>query len=643
MDQRKSGYTGRWAFVDLTQGTVTISASDPRVEKEYLGGRGIGAYLVAERLKTCQVPVDPLGSDNRIVIGGAPFHGTRVHTAGRGSASFLSPMTRSQRPLLEGVPPIHGLMTHSSIGGAFPTLMKQAGFDQIIIDGRSPHPVRLIIDGDVVRIADAGRECFEERDGVWTVRGAGQMDALLKELGGPASASVYLGPAGWSRVPWACLTTDTDRNYGRGGLGAVFGSKLLVAITVSGKTAWDWHDQALFQERIKELEGEVKGIIKNPNTTAHFRPSVGTTYWLDRAQQGGYLGTTGGYLPWHNYDEGNLPQDRYEKVSTGAFLEVSARHKICSGCREVLCSRLVKTEDGRLLPRPEFETAALFINCGISNREALIRLNHLCNETGIDTMTMGAMISATMELDEKGILGKMGMTLPFGDAEAAASFIMDIAYKRNAMGEVFGQETDALGAAILEKIGKDHQDELLWCLTTAYGGLGYAGIEPKAFPAMLACYATSNRGRGDHTYAWTVQAEEAGLTGAKAIAAVVASSQWGKALVDSLGLCDFFPGEIGSEVFLDLYFAVTGNRLTADDLIACGKRIFSLERQINSIQGRDRAYDAYIPSKFLTPMSCGPMKGRKADPVYHNEILDAYYQQQGWASDGKVKEICQVS
>ncbi len=644
MDGKKYGYSGKWVFIDLTKGLVEIRNSDPGVEKDFLGGRGIGAYLISEKMKTCTGWINPLDPDNRIVIGGAPFHGTRLHTAGRGSASFISPMTCSKKPLLNGLQPVQGLITHSSIGGTFSNYLRKTGIDQIIIDGKSAKPVRIVFGENSVEIVQVGSEFFEEFEGKQSVLTATKMDTLLKDIGGRTSSSLYLGPAGWSLVPWACLTTDTDRHFGRGGGGAVFASKNLIAITVSGETSWLWQDQELFQERIKVLEDEISGMIKDPTQTVHFRPKVGTTYWLDRAHHGGYQGKAGGYLPWHNYDEGTLPEDQYENISTQAFLEISARLNVCLGCREILCSRLVKTREGKLLPRPEFETTALFINCGITNREDLVRLNHLCNEVGIDTMTTGAMIAAAMDLSEKGILAKMGLVVPYGDAETVARSILDITYRRNSFGELFAQETDAIGATILEKVGISYLGDILWCLTTAYGGLGYAGIEPKAFPAMFACYATSSRGRGDHTYAWTVQAEESGLTGAEAIAAVIANGQWRKALVDSLGICDFFPSDITSDVFLDLYCAVTGNRYTADELIDCGKRILSLERAINGVQGRDRSYDTYIPPKFLKPMSCGPMKGRKADPAYHTEILDAYYKQQGWNNEGEVnlvgRELC---
>lgn len=636
----RCGYNGRWAYVNLTTGRVEVKASDPEVERAFLGGRGLGAYFLAERVREHGGPVaDPLGPENRIVLGCAAFIDTKVHTASRGSASFFSPFTRSSHPLTKGLPPVHGLVTHSSIGGSFATRLKASGIDQIIIDGRARQPVRIeAVDGEV-RIVKAEPDLFERRHSRrFPLRSEAMAAALAAKLPGQKSASVYLGPAGWSQVPYACLTTDGDRNFGRGGGGAVFGSKNLVAVTVAGSARTRYHDRKLFDEAMKALDEAMTRKVADPAATASFRPTTGTTWWLDRAFNGAYLGTTGGYLPWHNYDEGNFESEAFTRVSTGALLEIAARYKVCTGCRSVLCSRLVKGEDGRLYPRPEFESAALFINCCITDRAALVRLNHLCNEVGLDTMTSAAMVAAAMDLDHKGILHEMGASLPFGDAEAFAKAIESIGYRHGTLGKLLGRPTDEIAQEILGTLGPARRGDVLWCLTTAYAGLGYAGIEPKAFPAMHTCYATSNRGRGDHTYAWTVQAEESGLTGAKEIAAVVASGQWGKAVVDSIGLCDFFPQSTASDTFLNLILGLTGVRTTGEEQEACGKRIVSLERLLNNIQGRTRTYDAYIPPKLEVPLSRGPMAGRKVDKDYHRAILDAYYHEQGWSQDGLVTD-----
>jgi len=178
--------------------------------------------------------------------------------------------------------------------------------------------------------------------------------------------------------------------------------------------------------------------------------------------------------------------------------------------------------------------------------------------------------------------------------------------------------------------------EMALACTTTFGGLGYAGVHPKAFPGMFTAYGTSNRGRGDHTYAWTIQAEESGLKEPKELASYVAEGQSGKALVDSLGLCDFFTADVGSELFLSLYQALTGISYSADSLKQCGQRIYALERSINNLQGRHRAYDSYVPPKLTVPLTSGGHQGDRVDPKFYGSVLDAYYEFQGWTDQGLV-------
>ena len=604
-ERTKCGYMGKWAYIDLSKNEVKIVDSDSSIEESFLGGRGLQGRLLFEKVKALKGAVEnPLGPENRIIIGCSAPNDTKIHTAGRGSASFFSPMTRSKKPLLDGAPPVFGLVTHSSVGGSFANKLKKAGIDQLILDGAAKEPMRIeVIDGNVT-IKAAEDSLFEELYGKKVVLRSNALNDKLKSLiEGKNSSSIYIGPAGWNLVPYSCLTTDGDRNFGRGGGGAVLASKNIVAITVAGSEKTKLHDEELYNKRMKELDEAIEKAVKDESGTSSFRPTTGTTWWLNRAFKGDYLGDKGGYLPWHNYDEGHFDENEFKKVSTDALLEVSGKHKICSRCRGIICSRMVKTEKGELLPRPEFETAGLFINCGITERESLIALNHLCNEVGLDTMTTAAIVAGAMDMDEKGLLKDFALSIPYGSAKAMSEMVEAVAYKNGGLGTLFGQNADSIGHSVLEKVGAAKKDEVIWCITNAYAGLGYASIGPKAFDSMFTCYATSNRGRGDHTYAWTVQAEEAGLTGAEDIGATVAGSQWGKAVIDSLGICDFFAGDTTGDVFLDLLYAITGNKYTADSLIECGKRTVSLERMLNEIQGRTRRYDAYVPPKFEKPYS----------------------------------------
>jgi aldehyde:ferredoxin oxidoreductase len=477
---------------------------------------------------------------------------------------------------------------------------------------------------------------FQVVDGKEVLR---QASAITDYLSGKikGSSTVCAGPAGWNLVDFACLTADYHRNFGRGGAGAIFGSKNLVAVTAFGREGVTSHDPGKFKTLGQELDRLIKASVEDPSRTASFRPATGTTWWLDRAFNGKYLGVEGGYLPWHNFDEGYFDPDDFRRVSTDAFLEIAGKHSVCNKCRHIFCTRTAKVDAGPYAGagvRPEFETIALWINCCILDREAIFHLNYLCNELGVDTMTFGNVMAAAMELSEKGFLEKYGSALRFGEAAEMVKALKSIAYQSDELGRLLGNHTDRVIAKVAADGGVGDLEDIIYCCPTAYAGLGYAGISPKVFPGMFTAYGTSNRGRGDHTYAWTIQAEEGGLQGAQELAGYVAEGQAGKALVDSLGLCDFFTADIAAEPFLSLYHALTGIEYTPESLKECGRRIYTLERRLNNLQGRDRTYDAFIPQKLRVPLTSGAHKGKAVNADFHNSILDAYYKIQGWSKQG---------
>ncbi len=634
------GYRGKWAWIDLSKRKVRIEPADPGLCRDYVGGRGLQARLLWEHLNKIYPLKDPLSPENRIIIGNAAANDSPIPTAGRGSCSFIGTMTRSSEPVswVPGHRPVYGMITHSSAGGLFHNMLKRSGIDHLIIDGRADRPVRIqVIEGDV-QIVEAEEDLFQTVEGRKIVRKASEMtDYLSRKFKG--SSTVCAGPAGWNLVDFACLTADYHRNFGRGGAGAIFGSKNLVAITAYGKEGLFYYDSENFKKINQELDSLVKASVEDPNQTASFRPTTGTTWWLDRAFNGRYLGVKGGYLPWHNFDEGYFDPDDFSRASTDAFLEIAGKHNVCNKCRHIFCTRTAKVDEGPYAGkgvRPEFETIALWINCCILDREAIFYMNYLCNELGVDTMTFGSVMASAMELSEKGFLEKYGSALKFGDASEMIKTLKAIAYQTNDLGKLLGKYTDRLIAEVVANFGPEAIDDIVFCSTTSYGGLGYAGINPKAFPGMFTAYGTSNRGRGDHTYAWTIQAEEGGLKQARDLASYVAEGQAGKALVDSLGLCDFFTADIASEPFLSLYQALTGIEYTPESLKECGKRIYSLERRLNNLQGRNRIYDAFIPPKLRIPLSSGAHKGEAVNEDFYNTILDAYYEIQGWTRHGIV-------
>lgn len=632
------GYKGKWAFVDLASRKVSIEDTDARIHRDFVGGRGVQAYLMFKHIEKAGGISDPKSPSNRIIIGSAAPNDTAIPTAGRGSCTFVGTMTQSPEAASwkpDGSP-LSGLLTHSSVGGLFPNMLKRAGFDHVIIDGKASSPVRILIADGAIEILDAEADLFQAVQGGETVRITSEVTAYLSEKY-KGSSSLCVGPAGWNLVDYACLTADYHRNFGRGGAGAVFGSKRLVAVTASGKGKPVLFDQAGFHRAVKELDSSIKADTADTAKNVSFRPATGTTWWLDRAFKGGYDGVKGGFLPWRNFDEGSFDSSDYARVSTGAFSEIAGKPKVCNKCRHIYCTRTASVKDSPYAGegvRPEFETIALWINCCILDREAIFHLNNRCNELGIDTMTFGSVISSVMEMTEKRYLDKFGGGLTFGNAAAMIQTLEEIAYGSSPLGRLLGNYTDRVISEIDAGAPGGNTADIAYCCTSAFGGLGYAGVLPKAFPGMFTAYGTSNRGRGDHTYGWTVQAEEAGLTGEKNLAAYVAEAQWGKAVIDSLGLCDFFSGDVVSDLFLSLYSALTGIDYTEESLNGCGRRIYTLERYLNGIQGRDRRYDAYVPEKLTVPMTEGALKGRCVDRTVYHLTLDNYYEKQGWSGDG---------
>jgi len=634
------GYAGRWAWVDLTNRTVRVEPADLATCRGYLGGRGVQARLIHDHLRGLGPLRDPRAPENRIILGTAAPNDTRVPTTGRGSCSFVSPMTRSTGPApwVPGHAPVYGLLTHSSAGGLLPNMLKRAGLDQLIIDGRADRPVRLLVTDDAVRIVDAEDSLFERVDGMTTVRTASAITDYLTDRY-PGSSTVCVGPAGWNQVAFACLTGDRHRNFGRGGAGAVFGSKNLVAVTAHGRQPVRYFDPDAFDRLSRAIDALIESHVGDPLRTVSYRPRTGTTWWLDRAFNGRYRGARGGYLPWHNFDEGCFDPADYAKVSTDAFLEFSGRHHVCNRCRHIMCTRAAKVQGGPFAGegvRPEFETIALWINCCLLDRDAIFHLNRRCNDLGVDAMTVGSVLSGALDLAEQGFLKRYRHAPAFGSASDILRALEAIAYQSDDLGRLLAGNSDQMIAEVAAGYPPADTAAIARCVTTAYGGLGYAGIEPKVFPGMFTAYGTSNRGRGDHTYAWTIQAEEGGLVDAAGLAAYVAEGQAGKALVDSLGLCDFFTGDVLSDEFLGLYYALTGLEYSADGMRSCGEAIYALERHVNNVQGRSRSYDAYIPPKMTEPLTCGPHAGRAVDPAFYQEILEAYYQHLGWTADGIV-------
>ncbi|MEW5724925.1 MAG: aldehyde ferredoxin oxidoreductase N-terminal domain-containing protein, partial [Thermodesulfobacteriota bacterium] len=358
------GWRGRLLRVNLTKGEGRAEDIPPQVLKDYIGGRGLGIYYLNREMDPA---ADPLSPDNVLVMAAGPLTGTLAATGCRYMITTKSPLS--------------GALTASNSGGYFPTELKKAGYDALLFQGRSPEPVYLWLDGPDAELRPAGH--------LWgrTVPEATQR--VLEETDPQAKVSC-IGPAGEKMVLFAAVMNDVHRAAGRSGVGAVLGSKNLKAVAVKGRGKVPLHDPDGFMAFHKELlRTYKKAAEKNPPAIRQY----GTSYGV--AVMNGF-----GILPTKNFQQGTF--DKWEKIN-GPTLNnnyVTSR-KACFAC-PIGCGRYSKVNEGGFISEgegPEYETIyALGACCLVDYLPAVIKANHLCNELGLDTMTMGVTVACAMEL-----------------------------------------------------------------------------------------------------------------------------------------------------------------------------------------------------------------------------------------------------
>ena len=380
------GWMGKLLFVDLTAGEVKEERLDSRILKDYIGGRGLGIYFLN---KFVDPNCDPLSPDNLLVMATGPLTGTGAPTGARYMVMTKSPLT--------------GAITCSNSGGIFPTELKRSGYDAIIFSGRSEKPVYLWIDQENAELRAAGH--------LWGKDTHQTTDVLHAETD-PKARVACIGPAGEKKVLFAAIMNDKHRAAGRSGVGAVMGSKNLKAVVVKGKGRIPLADS----ERFKAFNKEILDIFKQGIEKTPLGLTVNGTAGVVVATQ------NFGVLPTKNWQQGTF--DGWEKIQgeelTKQFL---MKNSACYGC-PIGCGRKTKVDipgfegEGE---GPEYETIyAMGSNCMVDNLAAITKANYICNEMGMDTITMGATIACAMELVDRGYLSEeeIGRSLKWGDAQA---------------------------------------------------------------------------------------------------------------------------------------------------------------------------------------------------------------------------------
>ena len=587
-----NGWTGTTLRVDLGHGTITREPTNMKVAHDYIGARGMGVKIISDEVDP---HADALGPDNKLVFAPGPLTGTFAPSAGR-----YNVVTKS---------PLNGVIAGSNSGGVFGPELKFAGYDALIIEGQAKKPVFLWIKDDVVEIRDASS--------MWGMTVADTTEAL-REKTEPDAKVACIGPAGENLSLIASIMNEMHRAAGRTGVGAVMGSKKLKAIAVVGTGAITVADPVAFKAAVMDSRDKIHA---NPVGGAGLK-AYGTDVLVNILNQSGAL-------PVNNWQDAYSPvADKIGGESLAANQLV--RPKGCFACI-ISCGRATKVTNplyAGVGEGPEYESAWAFgVDSGIDNLDAIIKANYLCNEYGLDTISMGATIACAMELYELGLLTKKdtdGLDLSFGNVASMLEMV-----RKTGVGEGFGKRLAAGSYRLAESVGRPD-------LSMTVKKQEMPAYDPRGVQGIGLNYATNNRG-GCHVRGYTIAVEVLGQGAPTDPHATEGKAALGVAFqdltsaLDSSGSCLFATFGIGGAELASMLSALTGVEYSLDDFMKAGARIFNLERLWNLKVGYTAADDT-LPKRLLTePIKTGPSKGE----VNHlEEMLPEYYSLRGWDENG---------
>ncbi len=579
------GWTNKILDIDLSTGEIWKRDLDPNLAKLFLGGRGLGARLLWDLVGP---EVDPLSAENVLIFATGPMTASGAQTSNRFSVSTKSPLT--------------GTVLDANSGGWWGMQFKRTGYDLLIIRGKSDVPVWIEITGEGIAINDAvhlwGKGVFETTD-------------LLGQNNNKRNV-LCIGPAGENLSKIAAIMNDRERALARGGPGAVMGSKHLKAIVVEGNLK----NQPADSDQFKFMLYETGKLIKASPITSQALPEFGTAVVMNVINEIGAL-------PTRNFQESQF-QNAYRISGEAITDEILVKKQACWAC-PIACTRISKTDTIKG-EGPEYETAWSFgAQCGVDDLEAIFEANNICNDMGMDTISVGSTIGCVMEMAKRGLVDT---DLHFGRADLLSNTIKDIAHRRG------------LGAELADGSFRfaDHYGAPEYSMSAKK--LEMPAYDPRAMQGQGLLFATSNRGAchmrgnmlGPEVLALPRLIDRFANQGK---AGIVANHQNTAAVVDSLVLCKFTNMAVSVEFFARLLSAVSGHKFSAEDLMKVGERTWNMERLYNLREGFTRAEDT-LPKRMLEePVSNGPSKGHT---VRLQGMLDEYYQFRGWDENGIPKK-----
>lgn len=591
------GYAGRILQVNLSRRSFVREFLKEDMAKKYVGGVGLGIKLLLDH---CPPGVDPLSPENPLILATGPTSGTITPTGGNGHIfTSKSPATNA----------VGQALSH----GAFGAELKRAGYDAIIIKGRSKKPVYLWIDDDTRKLMDAehlmGKSPYETEV------------AIKEELGDYYVRVAAIGVAGEKQVKIACIMNEQHRAAGRTGMGAVMGSKNLKAIAVRGTKSVEVADFEGFEKLAQELNEGAKGPA-----TEKYR-TLGTPLNI-------LVHNAIGALPTRNFT--NATFEGAEKVSGEYLNERYVKKTIgCATC-PVRCEHIAVVDSGPYqgtMTRVEYEPLwALGPNCGIDRLDAIIKGMDLCNYYGVDSLSMGPIVSFAMECYEKGILTTKDtgeLELKFGNHEAMLELVKQIGLRKG-LGDILAEGVKAAA----EKIGNGAEK-----YANHIKGLEMTGYELRSLKTAALGFAVSFRG-ADHNrhgaYAYDIKGTVDRFSVKDKGRLVKKMEDW-YMIIDSLIICKFTRGLYPNECndAQKLYTLITGIEMSGEELRRCGERITNIARLFNVREGLARKDDHLPPKVMSTPIPDeGVAKGSYVSQDELDQLLDDYYKVRGWSKNG---------
>jgi len=591
------GYGGRLLFVDCATGATRIEPLAERTARALLGGNGLAARVLLDHVAA---GIDAFDPANAVVFAVGPVTDTTVPGNSRACVASKSPLT--------------GLFFDSTFGGRFPATLKRSGFDAVVLTGRAPAPSYVSVDEHGAQLKPAAH--------LWGRSTREAVNALLEVEGGDADA-IAIGPAGEQRVRFAAMAhfwKNREGVSGRGGIGAVLGSKNVKALVVRGTRKTAIADPAALKALLEETREPLRTGTKALST-------FGTPFLVGPINA---LGALGSY---------NLKSEVFAeaRVVGGESLKehYHDRDTTCLKC-PVACGKQYAISEGEFAgtraKMPEYESIfALGPMLGIANPEALILANDLCDLLGMDTISMGVTLAFVCEALERGWLKPSDVGVPFGWGEWRGMLkLVEMTARREGFGARLAEGAWRLAESV-------HPEGTR--LVYAVKRLELPAHSARALKGLSIGYATATRGGSHHDTRPTPQyAPTYDRRGTADKPAFAARSQHFTAVGDSLVLCRFTSergfGLFVGEPYAVMVRAVTGFDVDVDELERVGERIINLERLFNVREGVRRAQDV-LPWKVMhEPIPEGPSAGAYCPPEELSGMLDAYYDLRGWSADG---------